>query len=235
MRPAAGSLDMSTSGDIIKFAKLNGQNYAVWAIHMEDTLSSKYLWMIIDSTEPCPASPVVREGTPLTKAECAQLREVQDWVARDRAARSIIRYGCDVTQWPHISSCATSKDTWGTLQKFHRDNQMEIDVHYYFEELFTRKYIEGTFMGDHIAAMLDLQQRIAAMGETIPDIWVARALALSLPKGPAWDVVKVQLLWMKPLTLEMVSATLQAEANQHMCDKVGSGTALFTSERSNQG
>ena len=68
-------------------------------------------------------------------------------------------------------------------------------------------------IGDHIAALLDLQQQVMAMGKIIPNVWVACMLALSLPKGLAWDVVKVQLLWMKPLTLEMVSAMLQAEAN----------------------
>ena len=90
---------------------------------------------------------------------------------------------------------------------------MEINIHYYFRELFTWKYIEGTLMGDHITTLLDLQQWIAAAGKTIPNIWVVYALALSLPKGPAWDVVKVQLLWTKLLTSELVSTTLQAEVN----------------------
>src|ERR1700731_248250 len=66
----------------------------------------------------------------------------------------------------------TVKETWETLQKFHCDNQMEIDIHYYFEELFTQQYVEGTLMGDHIAALLDLQQWITAMGKIIPNIWV---------------------------------------------------------------
>src|ERR1700731_2553943 len=101
--------------------------------------------------------------------------------------------------------------------------------------IISKSSIEGMLMGDHIAALLNLWQQIMATGKIIPNIWVAHAHALLLPKGPAWDVVKVQLLWTKPLTLEMVSATLQAEANRRMCDKVGGGTALFTSERSNQG
>ena len=226
---------MSSSGDAFKFTKLNGQNYAVWAGHMENTLASKYLWMVVDGSEPRPESPVAKEGVPFTEAERAQLREVQDWIARDRAACGIIRNGCEISQWPHIQHCTTSKDIWDALQKFHRDNQMDIDVHYYFGELFTRKYVEGTLMADHIAALRDLQHRINSTGETIPDIYVARALALSLPKTPAWEVLKVQLLSTKPLTADGVSSMLQAEANRRIRDKSGGAMALFTSEKTRKG
>jgi len=92
---------------------------------------------------------------------------------------------------------------------------MDIDVHYYFGELFTCKYVEGTLMADHIVALRDLQHRIDVTGETIPDIYVAHALALSLPKSPAWEVLKVQLLSLKPLTANGVSSMLQAEVNRH--------------------
>ena len=89
---------MSSSGNAFKFAKLNGQNYVVWAIHMEDTLSSKYLWMVVNSTEPCPASLVAQEGTLFTETKCMQLWEVQDWVVKNHAAHSVIHYGCSITQ-----------------------------------------------------------------------------------------------------------------------------------------
>src|ERR1700719_3879558 len=235
MRPAPGSLDMSSSGDAFKFTKLNGQNYAVWAGHMENTLASKYLWMVVDGSEPRPESPVTKEGTPFTEAECAQLREVQDWIAKDKAASGIIRNGCEVSQWPHIQGCQTSRDIWDTLQRFHHNNQMDIDVHYYFGELFTHKYVEGTQMADHIAALQDLQHRIDVTGETIPDIYVAHALALSLPKSPAWEVLKVQLLSLKPLTADGVSSMLQAEVNCHAREKSGGAMALLTSKKKGKG
>ena len=202
---------------------------------MEDTLSSKYLWMVVDGTEPCPAVPVAKDGGPFTDAKLAQLQRVQDWIAKDKAARSIIRNGCDVSQWPHITDCTTSKDLWDTLRKFHRDNQLDIDIHYYFGELFTRKYVEGSSMANHIATLRDLQHRITAAGESIPDIYVARALALSLPKTPAWEVIKIQLLSMKPLTADNVGAVLQAEANWRERDKTGGSMALFTSEKPKKG
>src|ERR1700731_1491818 len=129
MRPVATPLEMS-SGDMFQFTKLNGQNYGIWAVHMENTLSSKYLWMVVDGTEPRPVSPVVVEGQLLTDSERAQARNVQDWIARDRATMGIIRNGCEVTQWPHVANCIMSKDVWDTLRRFHLENQMDIDIHY---------------------------------------------------------------------------------------------------------
>ena len=96
-----------------------------------------------------------------------QLHDVQDWIAKDRMACGIIHNCCEVSQWPHIQHCTTSKDIWDVLQKFHHDNQIDIDIHYYFGKLFTHKYMEGAPMADHIAAMHDLQHRINSMGETI--------------------------------------------------------------------
>src|ERR1700730_17031164 len=72
---------------------------------MENTLSSKYLWMVVDGTEPHPESPVMTEGTPFTEAKCTQVQEVQDWIAKDKAASGIICNGCNISQWPHIQSC----------------------------------------------------------------------------------------------------------------------------------
>ena len=100
---------------------------------------------------------------------------------------------------------------------------MDIDGHYWFEELFTCKYM----LMSNIAALLDLQHQITTVGKAIPGVFVAHALALSLPKTPIWDIVKVQLLQMKPLTSSIVSSTLQAEANWHAHNKPGGATAYL--------
>ena len=69
-------------------------------------------------------------------------------------------------------------------------------------------------MADHIAAMLDIRYRITQAGETIPDLHIARAMILSLPKTSSWDMIKIQLfdLDSKALTSEIVSTKLQSEA-----------------------
>src|SRR3984893_16551549 len=99
MRPALGLFKMSTSSsDVFKFTMLNRKNYTVWAVHMEDTLLSKYLWMVINGTKPCPAIPVAKEGEPFSNTELVQLQRVQDWIVKDKVARGIIRNSCDVSQ-----------------------------------------------------------------------------------------------------------------------------------------
>ena len=90
-------------------------------------------------------------------------------------------------------------------------------------------------MVDHIAALWDLQHRINLTGEIIPNIYIAHALALSLPKTLAWEVLKVQLLSMKPLMANSISLMLQVEANHHICDKSRGAMALLTSEKAWKG
>src|ERR1700731_4500705 len=90
-------------------------------------------------------------------------------------------------------------------------------------------------MADHIAALRDLQHRINSTGKMIPNIYVARTLVLSLPKTPSWEVLKVQLLSMKPLMADGVSLMLQAEANRRVCEKAGGSMALLTSEKPRKG
>ena len=43
MSPGSGLLEMSTTSEAFKFAKLNGANYATWADHMQAALQAKCL------------------------------------------------------------------------------------------------------------------------------------------------------------------------------------------------
>jgi hypothetical protein len=58
MGPAHELLDLSTT-EAFKFAKLKRANYLTWADHMQSTLQSKYLWLIVKGTEICPPAPLV--------------------------------------------------------------------------------------------------------------------------------------------------------------------------------
>ena len=127
-------------------------------------LSYKNLWMVVDGTEPCPMSPVTTEEQLFTDSKQAQAHDVQDWITKDQAAKGIIRNRCKVTQW-HVMDCVMAKDMWETLQRFHLENLMDIDIHYCFE-LFTCKYVEDTAMAYHIMALWDLQHRMMASGKS---------------------------------------------------------------------
>jgi len=89
-------------------------------------------------------------------------------------------------------------------------------------------------MADHIAVMLDLKHHIEQAGEDIPDIHVARAMIISLPKTQTWDVVKITLFEVTELTSEIVSSKLLQEANRQTHEKA-SETALVASNKKGKG
>jgi hypothetical protein len=53
---------------------------------------------------------------------------------------------------------------------------------------------------------------------------------ISLPKTQSWDIIKIQLFNVESakLTIDAISTKLQSEANCHVCEAVGGGTALYT-------
>jgi hypothetical protein len=79
-----------------------------------------------------------------------------DCLLRDEAAQGVIKGACEDSQLPHIKDCKSAKEMWDTLKKV-ITNQASINVHYYFEDLYTCKYVDGTPMADHIAAMLNMK------------------------------------------------------------------------------
>ena len=236
MRPGNGQLDSATM-DAFRFPKLNGQNYANWSIHMQSVLQAKYLWLVITGVEICPAKPAdpSPESAP-TEDYRTKLREYLDWVTRDGAAQGLMRSATDESQWPHVTNCETSKDMWDIWKQVHQTNQQLINVHYFFEELYTRKYVDGAPMADHIAAILDIRHRIVQASEVLDDLHIARAMILSLPKTPSWEMIKIQLFDIKVLTSDIVSTKLQTEANRRVREKPsGSQTALQVSGKGRKG
>lgn len=97
---------------------------------------------------------------------------------------------------------------WPELKKVHVENQMKVNIHYHFEELFTCKYVNGTLMLDHIAAMLNIKYHIIQAGEDIKDIIVAQVIIISFPKTQTWEFVKIGLFKVEKLTSKIVSTQL---------------------------
>jgi hypothetical protein len=101
------------------------------------------------------------------KAEC---KEHLNWLLRDEAAQGGMKSACKDSQLPHVKDCTSAKHMWDILRKIHVTNHTCINAHYYFEDLYTRKYIDGAPMA--IAAILDLKSQIQDAGETLDDIHV---------------------------------------------------------------
>ncbi|KIJ96231.1 hypothetical protein K443DRAFT_67517, partial [Laccaria amethystina LaAM-08-1] len=115
MGPGSGSLEMSTSSnEAFKFAKLNGENYALWFQHMQSSLQAHYLWLIVTGDEPCPEKHSDTQPTEPTQLATwkAMKKEWLDWSLRNQAAQGLMKGATEPLQWPHIATMKTSKEMW---------------------------------------------------------------------------------------------------------------------------
>jgi len=232
MGPASDSL--TSMSDAFKFPKLNGSNYASWSGHMKSALQSKFLWLVVTGDEDCPPEADAKA----TDAEKRSAKKDRlEWMLRDQAAMGNIKGACENSQLPFIekATIVTSQLMWEELKKVHQTNLSKINVHYMFEELYTRKYVDGSSMDEHIACLLDLSQRITSSGEKLEDLHLARAMILSLPKTPSWELVKIPLFELSTFTSELVGTRLLQEANRRTREKGGTDTALLVKDAKGKG
>ncbi|CDO72101.1 hypothetical protein BN946_scf184962.g44 [Trametes cinnabarina] len=237
----ADALEMSSTGTSseLRFAKLNSENYREWAINMKATLKLKMLWRIIDGSELEPAKPKGTSPSDPTTAKAwkAMQKEYMDWLLRDDTAQGTMLIAADKSAQTHIVDCKNAKEMWDTWKKVYVTHQQRIDIHYHSEELYTLKYVDSMPMANHIARILRLKQAIRDTGKEIKDLHIARALVLSLPKTPSWDVIKIQLfsLEQEKLTSELVTPTLQAEVNRRTRKNSSNKAALLAQKQQKKG
>jgi len=227
----------STSlSDSFRFTKLNGSNYAIWCQHMKATLQARYLWLVVSGDETKPTAPADAKPTQADELTAwkADRKEYLDWLQKDQAAQGLMKGASDPAQWPHISTATTSKEMWEAWEKLYVKNQQALNVHYWFEDPYTRKYDESTPMADHIATMLDIGQKITGAGETLPDVHIARALVLSLPRTQTWEFVKTLLFSKETLTTEVVATELTAHATRAEREKSNESVLYAASKRRQQ-
>ena len=112
------------------------------------------------------------------------------WLESDLATMGLMRGAIEYGQREHVQSATSSKEMWDRLRQFHVTQQQDTNVHYYFQELYLRKWNERTSMSDHIGSFLNLKGRITEAGHKLEDILVVHAILHSLPRSNIWDVVK---------------------------------------------
>jgi len=98
---------------------------------------------------------------------------------------------------------------WDRLRQFHVTQRQDTNIHYYFQELYLKKWDERTSMSNHIGSFLNLKRRIAEAGHKLDDILIIHAILHSLPRSNIWDIIKQNLLDKgKGLTLDILTAEL---------------------------
>lgn len=144
-------------------------------------LQVRYLWLIVTGDEPQPVKldTEAPKEAPMLAIWKAEKKEWLDWSLRDQAAQGLMKGAAEPSQWPHVATSKTSKEMWDTWRRLYVTNQQKLNVHYYFEELYTTQYVDGTSMADHIATMLGLGLKIEAAGKNISDIHFVHWRAVS--------------------------------------------------------
>lgn len=91
-----------------------------------------------------------------------------------------------------------------------------INIHYYYQKLYTKKWDEWITMSDHIGSFLYLCHRITESGQKLDDIHIVHTILLSLPCSAIWNVVQKNLLdHGGNLTLDITTAELMS-AHDHI-------------------
>jgi len=124
----------------------------------------------------------------------------------------------EFSQREHVANFSTSREMWDCLHKLHITQRQAVNIHYYYQDLYAKKWDKHTIMSDHIGYFLNLRCHIIEAGEKLNDIHVVHAILLSLSRLSIWDVVKQNLLDKgKALTLDMVFAKLISvyDCNEH--------------------
>jgi len=205
---------------MLNFPKLNGSNYHTWSDNIMSTLQAWLLWLIVNGQWPTPPTPSTNplidatSGKPVPSSddykEWVRLQtEHMQWLESDLAAMGLMRGAIEYGQREHVQSATSSKEMWDRLHQFHVTQWQNTNVHYYFQELYLRKWDERTSMSDHIGSFLNLKCHITEAGHKLEDILVVYAILHSLPCSNIWDIVKWNLLDKgKGLTLDVLTAEL---------------------------
>ena len=165
-------------------------------------LQARLLWLIVDGQRPSPPKPPVDNTTnkplPFSSDDYKKWIRLRNkhiqWLESDLAAMGLMHGAIKYRQQEHIQSATSSKDMWDYLCQFHVTQRQDTNIHYYFQELYLKRWDECTSMSDHIGSFLNLKCCIAEAGHKLDDILIIHAILHSLPRSNIWDIVKWNLL-----------------------------------------
>jgi len=159
---------------------------------MKAALQACLLWLFVKGLEECPPKlssgpPIDMDNKPLIpisleyKEWTTLKKEYPDWLCSDSAAMGLMQGTIKFGQYEHIIGTSTSKDMWDCLHSIHVTQCQGINVHYYYQELYMKKWDEAITMFEHIGSFLHLCHHINNSGQKLDDIHIVHAILLSLP------------------------------------------------------
>lgn len=176
-----------------QIVKLNSSNYSTWVFKMQMLLIKEDLYDVIENNPP----------DPLT----------EKWNKRDRQCRALINLFIEDNQIIHIKYESTAKATWNKLKQVHKRSNLSSKL-FLLRKLYSLKLEEHGNMQAHINKLLELVDKLKAIGEIIKDNHISALLLCSVPSS--YDVL-ITALEARPeseLTPEFVKGKLIDEYNR---------------------
>ncbi|KAJ3557795.1 hypothetical protein NP233_g11654 [Leucocoprinus birnbaumii] len=148
----------------------------------------------------------------------------EKWLNRDDAAMGLMKNAIEYTQHESIIDSNSSQDMWDRLHMSYFQQRSGINVHYLYQQLYSRKWNENSPISDHVSFYLSIRRQFIEAGHRVDDVTVINALLLSLPHTPTWEVVKQNLLYKGPsLTIENVTTELASVYDRLMLEDTADG------------
>ena len=107
-----------------------------------------------------------------------------DWIKKDRKARALINLFIDDLQIVHVKNLTSARETWETLRAKHERTNLSSKL-YLLRKLYSTKLEERGNMQQHITKILELVDKLSAIGERINDSHISALFLCSLP--PSYD------------------------------------------------
>ncbi|KFM70371.1 Retrovirus-related Pol polyprotein from transposon TNT 1-94, partial [Stegodyphus mimosarum] len=154
-----------------------------------------------------------------------------EFLKRDKQARAIINLCIDDSQIIHVRDETTTAGTWQKLKSIHERSNLSSKL-YLLRKLYSIKMAEHGDMIAHITHMMDLVERLKAIGENIPDQHVAALMLVSIPESYNNLITAIEAREETLITTDLVKTKLTDEYNRRLeqqADRSSNSSTAFKS------
>jgi hypothetical protein len=181
--------------DSTQITKLNSENYGIWKFKIEMLLMRDGLDDLLNSPPPNKPDEI--------------------FLKRDKQARAIINLCIEDSQIIHVKNETTAAGTWQKLKSVHERSNLSSKL-YLLRKLYSIKMPEHGDMIAHINHMMDLVEKLKAIGENIPDQHIAALLLVSIPESYNNLITALEARDESVITTDLVKAKLADEYNRRL-------------------
>jgi len=176
--------------ELAGIARLNGENYDLWKYKLQLYLMKENLWDVVDKEKP------------------ALLDDT--WEERDNKAMATIGLSLEDNQVHHVKKLTNARECWLALKKHHEKSSLSNKV-IILKKLCRLQLKRGQAMEDHINDLLNLVDKLSALGQDLSDNLVVALLLSSLPDNYSSMTSALESRPEADLTVELVKEKLIQE------------------------